>query len=113
MQHPNYLAYLRKRFGLSQDELGGLLGDLSRSVVSRCENGDREPTLSIALGCEVIFGLTPSEIFGGLYAEIEERVMTQGALLDAKVRAKHDEASTLKRKLLTSMMERASSRVAP
>ena len=101
MPHPNYLALFRQRWALSKQELARLLGYQSRNPVARCEKTcEREPTIKLALGCEVVFGQTPSELFPGLYAEIEDAVMQEATALDRAVRGKTDEASEKKRQLL-------------
>src|SRR5262245_20561170 len=51
----NYLRYYRRRFGLTQRELAFLLG-LSDSAISRIERNRSQPTLSVALACQALFG---------------------------------------------------------
>src|SRR4051812_34347003 len=71
---PNYLRSYRKRSGLSQDEVAFLLGTQSGAKVCRYERFVREPSLATALAYEAIFQRPASELFGGLYQEIEKKV---------------------------------------
>ena len=69
----NYLKTYRKRSGLSQAQLGVLLGSECRTRVSRYERGSRLPDLETLLAYEVIFGVPARDLFAGLYEEIERR----------------------------------------
>ena len=71
---PNYLRSNRKRLGLSQDEVAFLLGTQSGAKVCRYEKFERIPSLETALALEAIFKKPVSELFAGLYAEIEDQV---------------------------------------
>ncbi len=73
-QLTNYLLSNRKRLSLSQDEVAFLLGALSGAKVCRYERFSREPSLETALAYEVIFQRPVSELFPGLYQEIEQKV---------------------------------------
>lgn len=107
MHHPNYLAALRQRNALSEQELADLVGYASRSAVYRFERGERRPTLRFALACEVVFGEDPRKVFPGLYAKIEDAVLAHAARLDEAVRNQKGAAAARKRKLLLEMVERA------
>jgi transcriptional regulator with XRE-family HTH domain len=105
----NYLKLYRKRWRLTQDEFGLLLGIKSRRVVSRLENGERPPSMKEMFACEVILGESPSTLFPGYYQSIEDAVMRRAAAFSAKLEARTSTAAAEKRKLLQSMIGRASS----
>jgi transcriptional regulator with XRE-family HTH domain len=70
-----YLRFLRRKSGLSQQELAQILGSLTATQVSRHERSVSPPTLIAALGYEVVFRRPVSEIFPGLYHTIEAGVV--------------------------------------
>ena len=82
---PNYLRSHRKRLALSQDEVAFLLGTRSGAKASRYENFAREPNLATALAYEVIYQRPVSELFGGLYQEIEQQVVARAKVLTHRV----------------------------
>src|SRR5262249_54020367 len=69
-RHKSYLRPLRRRWGLTQDELAFLIGVKSRSVISRLEGAEREPSLRAVLICAIVFNATPIEVFPGLLNEM-------------------------------------------
>lgn len=81
---PNYLKANRRRLALSQDEVAFLLGTQSGAKVCRYERFVREPSLRTALAYEVIFKRSVSELFGGLYQEVEREVAGRARILAAK-----------------------------
>jgi len=83
-QLSNYLRSNRKRLGLSQDEVAFLLGAQSGAKVCRYERFVREPSLSTALAFEAIFQKPVSELFGGIYQEIEQSVAARAKALTYK-----------------------------
>jgi transcriptional regulator with XRE-family HTH domain len=80
-QLQNYLRSNRKRLALSQDEVAFLLGTLSGTQTSRHEMFVREPNLETALAYEAIYQRPVSELFGGLYQEIEKQVVARAKTL--------------------------------
>jgi transcriptional regulator with XRE-family HTH domain len=81
---PNYLLSNRKRLALSQDDVAFLLGTQSGAKVSRHERFDREPSLKTALAYEAIYQRSASELFSGLYQEVEQEVAARAKTLAAK-----------------------------
>lgn len=65
----NYLRTYRKRTGLSQRELGHLLGYSKEGTVSRHEQSKTVPPLRVAIAYEIILQSSVSELF----PEITER----------------------------------------
>ena len=74
---PSYLRSNRRRWGLTQTELAKLLGAKTGGAISRIERGERLPTLTVALGCEVLFGLGPAHLLPGIFGKIEEEIITR------------------------------------
>lgn len=70
----NYLRMHRRNVGLTQRELGHILGHCNEGPVSRHERFRATPSLAVALGYEVVFRVPVSEIFAGLRDEVEEEV---------------------------------------
>jgi len=107
MRHHNYLGFLRQRAALTQKQLAHLLDYASATAVQYCEDGRRPPTIKLALGALVLFGVGPREMFPALYAEVEEAVVRRAADLDQSVRGRSDDTARVHRELLRKMMERA------
>ncbi len=106
MSHRNYLSLHRKRWALSQRELALLLGQASRSVVSRLELGQGRPSLPFAIRCEAVFGVRVAELFPDLFDENHDAVMRQAAHLDLQVRDRADASAARKRALLLEIVGR-------
>jgi len=106
MSYRNYLSLHRKRWALSQRELALLLGQASRSVVSRLELGHGRPSLPFVIRCESVFGVRATELFPDLFEENYDVVMRQAAHLDLQVRGRTDAGSARKRALLLEMVGR-------
>jgi len=70
---PNYIRTLRRRTGLSQEELAFLAGGLRGSSLVRHENFGRTPGLETALLYAAIFQTDPREVFAGLHEKVETR----------------------------------------
>ncbi len=68
---PCYLKTYRRRAGLTQKELAILLGIGDDTTVSKLERRKREPSLKIAFGCQILFGVPADRIFPGLLAQID------------------------------------------
>src|SRR5229473_1003129 len=90
----NYLRVHRRRVGLSQHELGRVLGYQDEGPISRHERFHSMPPLVIALSYEIVFRVPVSEIFAGLRdtveADIEERLAElENRLQQGSVRDRH------------------------
>jgi DNA-binding XRE family transcriptional regulator len=109
---PNYLKTHRRRWGLTQAELANLLG-VSASLISRCELGERQPSLSLALGYQVIFGPPPAELAPRLYEALEDQVMARAAELSIHLEADDSKAADQKRRLLEAMAQRGAAQTEP
>jgi len=90
---PNYLQSQRKRFALSQEEVGFLLGISGMTKgekVCRDENFAREPSLQDALAYEAIYGQPVRELFAGVYQQAEQAVAARAKILSFRKLRKTD-----------------------
>lgn len=97
-----HLRTLRKRSGLSQKELGHILGFRSGAPTSRHERSDAVPDLLTAFGYEAIFRVPISELFPGLYQAVEVGIEERLAEIEDELQqstAKGREAVPVARKL--------------
>jgi transcriptional regulator with XRE-family HTH domain len=62
----NCLRIHRRRIGLSQEELGRLLGYRDESAVAKHERFQAIPPFLIALAYEIVFGIPVAELFPGI-----------------------------------------------
>lgn len=81
---PNYIRVHRRRAGLSQEELGELLGFRLESV-ARHEQFQAAPDLRIAIGYEIIFRIPISELFAGLRDDVASDVEAKLARLEEQL----------------------------
>jgi hypothetical protein len=102
----SYVRAHRTRWALSSEDLARLLGR-NASMVCRLEKCGQMPSSRAALGCQVIFGVTPKDMFPRHYEEVEEMIMARAARLHQQLEDKADRKSALKRELLEDMMRRA------
>jgi DNA-binding XRE family transcriptional regulator len=110
MPYNAYLRQLRVKWMLSQEELAKLL-DISQARISRYEKGEEYPTLSVALGLQVIFSTSPKSVFSHLYSAVEDAVMGRTAEFESQLIGRSDFGSRKKRQLFQGMMDRATNRV--
>lgn len=105
-----YLRTHRRAWGLTQSELASLLGLSSGTQVSRIEKSKRAPGLATALACQVIFGISPAELFPHAYAEVEERTIRQIYLLHQNLEKRSTSAELRKWELCEGALKRATTR---
>lgn len=77
----SYLPTHRKISGLTQTEVAYLLEAESAQTISRLERGEQMPDLAQAFGLAVLFDVPVSELFIGLYRDIELRTQNHAYLL--------------------------------
>ena len=82
---PNYLRTIRKRSGLSQDEVAFLIGGHSGGKVSRYEHFNRVPSLQTACAYEVIFGVPVSQLFAGMFEKVRRSTARRAYMLTKKI----------------------------
>ena len=73
----NHLKAHRKRSGLSQREMGKLLGYRDPGQISRHEQATSTPPLTIALAYEAIFKVPVAGIFAGMHQGIQYDIETR------------------------------------
>jgi len=97
----NSLRFHRRQTGLSQAELGRLLGYNDDSAVRKHERFQAMPPFLVALGYEIIFQIPVSELFPGISETVALGIEARLAQFADAVRQVSDatqSASTAKRK---------------
>ena len=89
----NYLRTYRKKSGLTQRELGFLLGWKSGGLVARHEKRRRLPPLETALAYEAILGVPLSQLFAGIYEAARKKMQERMLELRSKLQAKTSKGS--------------------
>src|SRR6202521_2789607 len=84
----NYLRAYRKKAGLTQGEVGFLLGSKNGAQVSRYEKRHRLPPLATALACEEIYGVPVSELFAGIRQTVGRDILKRREELRARLQTK-------------------------
>ena len=100
------VRFYRKHYALTQDDLARLLA-LSQTAVSRLEGDPDSGTLETAFALQVLFGLSPRQVFWRIYQQVEEAVMARAVGLDRELRGRSDPDSLRKQQLLADMVDRA------
>lgn len=106
--YPSYLRTHRRRWSLTQPELGTLLG-VSKSTVSKCEKLLRTPNLETVIGAEFVFGEPARRIFPSLYATVEARITLEAIVFAEKLSTRDTPKVRVKRQLLEAIARRAAS----
>ena len=107
----NYLRSNRKRLALTQEEVAFLLGvkGEDRGVkVCRDERLAREPSLSVALAYEVIYGKPVRELFAGVFERIEQDVAARAKILRFRKDRTPGERVSYRRQMLNALAARQS-----
>ena len=97
----------RRLWGLKQKELAVLLGHRSATHVSRIERQERSPTLEFALACEILFGISLSDIFPDAHERTEDKLMRRVYALHQRLLKDQTASAALKKELLASCLKRA------
>lgn len=103
---PSYLRTRRRKWALTQSELAELLGERSRSVVSKYETLERTPNHEALLALEFVFEETARSLFPALSHEVRRTVLRNAVALREKLAEKSDARSLRKRKLLDALIIR-------
>ena len=81
----NYLKTFRLRTGLTQDELGELLGYTDGGEVSHHELSKGAPTLEVALAYEIVLRSPISVLFAGVRADIKRDIEARLSKLETSL----------------------------
>jgi DNA-binding XRE family transcriptional regulator len=81
----NHLKKHRRSSGLSQREVGVLIGYGSQWQVSRHELAQTDPPLRVALAYEVVFRIPVSTLFTDSYADAIQKVEASLAELESRL----------------------------
>lgn len=95
----NYLKMFRKRSGLSQEELGFLLGDSFGTQVARFECGTRQPSFEALLRYEIIFRVAALDLFTGAHDRLADDVRTRARKLHRELDAVEPFTPAVKQKM--------------
>lgn len=82
----NYLKAYRKRAGISQNEMGYLLGGRDGTKASRYEHFKRKPNLETALACEALFHIPVRELFAGMYERAQRQTSSRARRLRKRLK---------------------------
>ncbi len=91
----NYVRTYRRKSGLTQHEVGFLLGRQNGAQVSRYEKRRRLPPLETALACEAVFGVPVSELFAGISEATNKDIRKRMLELRLKLQSKTVKGSEL------------------
>jgi len=105
---PNYLRSNRRHMALSQGEVGFLLGKHGGAKVCRYERFTCQPELETVLAFEAIFQKPASEIFAGLYQQVQRDVMARAKVLAHKIECgKPNRKTTVRRQAISSFTSKS------
>ena len=82
---PNQLRTIRKRSGLSQDEVAFLLEGENGGMISRYEKFNRMPSLETACALEALFGIPVKDLFAGTFEKMSRAMAKRVRLLEKKL----------------------------
>ena len=99
----NYLRTQRHRRGLSQREIGSLVGCQHGQTVGKHERSKSAPSLLVALAYEVVFEVPVGQLFTGFRSVVAQAVASNLEDLRAQLEAKKEKLSPEK---LQWLMER-------
>jgi transcriptional regulator with XRE-family HTH domain len=101
----NYVRAHRKRAGLSQLELALILGYRNEGVISRHELFRSVPPLLMALGYEVVFQTSVSELFPGLRETVENAIESSLADFESALHAQKNQGARSQVPVITRKLE--------
>src|SRR5471030_502047 len=102
----SYMRTLRLKAGLSQAELGLLIG-VSENVIGNCERQISNPPATVLLGCSLLFGAPAAELFPVLYKSVQESIGRHAAELDEHWRHRTDSITLRKKEFLGALARRS------
>ena len=81
----NYLRTARRRSGLTQAEVGFLLGAGDGAALSRYERFSQSPSFRTALGFQIVFGVPADELLPGIAEQVERKIIENAHLLSHRL----------------------------
>jgi len=94
-----YLRTHRLEWGLSQTDLGQLLG-VPKDTISKYERGARMPNVSVVLTAQLIFGTVARQQFPAMHRRIENSLIERVINLEQRLGHKKDARTRKKLELL-------------
>ena len=85
-RRPNFIYSMRRNRGYLQKHLATLLGQKGLTMISQYEAGASLPPLETALLLELALGVRLSELYAGLYQELQTTVLARAENLPAPLR---------------------------
>lgn len=82
----NHIFKMRRNRGIAQKQLALLLGHEYTSMVSKYERGISLPPLETALLLEIALGIRLSELYVGLYQDLQIQVLKRSEMLPMALR---------------------------
>jgi DNA-binding XRE family transcriptional regulator len=95
----NYIRAHRKRAGLSQRELGQLIGYSDEGSVARHEGSKTLPPMLIGLAYEIVFQTPMSELFPGIRDAVKETLEPRLLKFEAELHDRIPKATRVKQKI--------------
>ena len=100
----SYLRTERLRSGLSQQELGELLG-MSRSAITKME-GARQPTVRLVFAAEIVFRRPSRDLFPGIYDALQDDILMRAIAMKYRLAERTDAISQRKHAHLCELINR-------
>ena len=104
---PTYIRSRRRKWALTQRELGELLGGISASAISKYETLARTPSIEVMMAFEIVFGETAHGLFPALSYGVRRAVHGNATALLDRLAANTDARSVRKRALLDDLITRS------
>ena len=79
----NNLIIYRRRMGFTQKAVAELLGQRDAAMISHYEHGRTSPSLSVALGLEIIYRVPVAFLFPEIYDDLKHRIRAHEEMLTA------------------------------
>ncbi len=92
---------------MTQQELAYLLGLKSASAISRIERNVLQPSLAMALACQVLFDAPLLELFPGAFSVIEGAMVERAGELNAQLQGRIARATEAKNELMRKVLARS------
>jgi transcriptional regulator with XRE-family HTH domain len=104
----SYIRTYRKRSGLTQRDLGLLLGFVDGAEVGRYERSLRLPNTQSLLACQVVFDVEPRVLFPDMHERVEQLVVKRA--LELRDELPRDQWFDRKCAVLNAIAERSRQR---